>query len=54
MSFKVAVIGGGVIGMSTAVILQERIEQAEVTVIAEDFLEKTVIIFFLNPFLTIN
>lgn len=28
--------------MSTAVVLQERIEQAEVTVIAEDFLEKTV------------
>ena len=28
--------------MSTAVILQERIHQAEVTVIAEDFLEKTV------------
>lgn len=28
--------------MSTAVVLQERIDQAEVTVIAEDFLEKTV------------
>lgn len=36
------VIGGGVVGMSTAVVLQERIDQAEVTVIAEDFLEKTV------------
>lgn len=42
MSLKVAVIGAGVVGMSTAVILQERIQQVDVTVIAEDFLEKTV------------
>ena len=42
MSLKVAVIGGGVVGMSTAVVLQERIHQAEVTVIADEFLEKTV------------
>jgi len=41
MNIKVAVIGAGVVGMSTAVVLQERIHQAEVTVIAEEFLEKT-------------
>ena len=37
MSHRVAVIGAGVVGLSTAVLIQRHIPRADVTIIADKF-----------------